>query len=410
MDNVPPIDQRNKRLQQAISLQEPDVVPFAPTMNNYYALNYGVTIQEAMTNPLCLKEPLNQFLDRYDPDLLNSPTFFPIPPMQLSGYTAARWAGVREGLGPNTPYQYIDQQYLADEDYDDFIADPSRFILKKLLPRKHAAFAGLELMDLQMYAGQSIYNLASLGLPPVRHALEMMIKTGELIMENLGQMMQLDMMCIGRGYPVFGGAVALCPFDEFADYVRGLLTACVDCMTEPDRLQLAVERWGNVTIPAAIASAKMQHAQYLFIPLHCGTDEFMSTANYQKFYWPPLKRLISAAIEADLTPFILCEGKYYSRLEVISDVPKGKVIYCFENTDFAQAKKILGNVACIAGGMPTSHLMNGNRQSVIDATKRIIDICAPGGGFIMSNSLALDAVKDENMDAWRQTILDYGKY
>lgn len=410
MDNLPPIARRNQRIQRSVSLQEPDVVPFAPTMNNYYALNYGVTIQEAMTNPLSLTDPLNQYLDRYDPDLLNSPTFFPIPPMQLSGYTAARWAGQREGLGENTPYQYIDQQYLADEDYDEFIADPSRFILKKLLPRKHTAFAGLGLIDLQMYAGQSIYNLASLGLPPVRQALEMMIKTGELIMENLGQMMQLDMMCIGRGYPVFGGAVALCPFDEFADYVRGLLTACVDCLTEPERLQLAVERWGDVTIPAAIASAKMQHAQYLFIPLHCGTDEFMSTANYQKFYWPSLKRLIMAAIEADLTPFILCEGKYYTRLEVISDVPKGKVIYCFENTDFAQAKKVLGPVACVAGGMPTSLLMNGDRQDVIDATKRIIDICAPGGGFIMSNSLALDAVRQENMDAWRQTILTYGRY
>lgn len=379
-------------------------------MNNYYALNFDVTIQDASTNPLCLREPLNKYMDRFDPDLLNSPAFFPIPPMQLSGYTAARWAGSREGLGPNTPYQYIDQQYLEDEDYDEFIADPSRFILKKLLPKKHTAFAGLGLIDLQMYAGQSIYNLASLGLPPVKHALEMMIKTGELIMENLGQMMQLDMMCIEKGYPIFGGAVAVCPFDEFADYVRGLLTACMDCITEPEKLQLAVERWGDVTIPAAIASAKMQHAKYLFIPLHCGTDDFMSTANYEKFYWPPLKRLIMAAIEADLTPFILCEGKYHTRLEVIADVPKGKVIYCFENTDFVKAKRVLGDIACIAGGMPTPYLMSGDKQRVIDETKRIIDICAPGGGFIMSNSLALDSVNAENMDAWRQTVLTYGKY
>jgi len=379
-------------------------------MNNYYALNYGVTIRDAMTDLLCLAGPLNKFIDRYDPDLLNSPTFFPIPPMQLSGYTAARWAGSREGLGPNTPYQYVDRQYLEDEDYDEFIADPSRFILKKLLPKKHTEFAGLALIDLQMLCGQSIYNLASLGLPPVRRALETMIKTGELIMENLAQAARLDMMCIERGYPVFGGAVALCPFDEFADYVRGLLTACLDCITEPDRLRLAVERWGDVTIPAAIAGAKMQRAEYLFIPLHCGTDEFMSRENYRKFYWPPLKRLLDAAIEAELTPFVLCEGKYFTRLDIISDVQAGKVIYCFENTDFSQAKKILGASACIAGGMPTAYLMSGSRQRVVDETKRMLDICAPGGGFIMSNSLALDSVSAENMDAWRETILAYGKY
>ena len=163
-------------------------------------------------------------------------------------------------------------------------------------------------------------------------------------------------------------------------------------------------------IPSFIANAKMQHAKYLFVPLHCGPDDFMSLENYKKFYWPGLKKVIMAAIEAEMTPIVICEGKYYSRLEVLADVPKGKVIYFFEDTDLVKAKQVLGDVACIGGGMPTEYLMMGDKQRVIDHTKKMIDLLAPGGGFIMTNTLAIDQVKTENLEAWKDTVFSYGKY
>ena len=75
-----------------------------------------------------------------------------------------------------------------------------------------------------------------------------------------------------------------------------------------------------------------------------------------------------------------------------------------------QAKKILGDVACIGAGMPTEYLMMGDKQRVIDHTKKMIDLLAPGGGFIMTNSLAIDQVKTENVEAWKDTLFTYGKY
>ena len=410
MQELPAIAVRDMRVQKAVALETPDRVPFIPTHNNFYALEYGVSIQEAMTEPLSMVEPLKKVLDRYEPDLAYLPTCFPIPAMEASGFTAGRWAGPHYGLPENTPYQYIDRQYLEDEDYDEFLKDPSRFVLKTILPQKHSAYAGLALLEPYSLCNQAIYSQAPFGLPPVKAALEAMIRTGELVMENLGKMAQLAQLCVERGFPPFGAATAMAPFDEFADHVRGLLTTCMDCITEPERLEQALELWGERVIPAAIENAKLQHAKYLFIPLHCGTDDFMSLANYEKFYWPGLKKLILAAIAADMTPLVLCEGKYHTRLEVLTDVPKGKVIYFFEDTDFSAAKRILGDVACIGGGMPTEYLMHGDKQRVIDHTKKMIDLCAPGGGYIMSNSLALDYVKTENLEAWRDTVFTYGKY
>lgn len=409
MDNLPPIAVRGMRVAQAVALQSPDRVPFIPSLNNFLSLEYGVSIQDSMTDPLSLLGPLDRFLDRYEPDLMNLPPCFSIQAMERSQFTAGRWPGLNE-LPENTPYQYIDHQYLEDEDYDAFLADPTRFVLKKILPQKHAAYAGLAMLDPFSLCNQAIFSQAPFGVPPVRAALEAMIDTGTAVLQTLDGLEKLALHTVERGFIPFGGAVAQAPFDEFADYVRGLLPACMDCITEPERLSQALELWGAETIPASIASAKMQHAQYLFIPLHCGVDNFMSLENYEKFYWPGLKKLILASIEAELTPVVFCEGKYYTRLNVLADVPKGKVMYFFEDTDFAEAKRILGDVACIGGGMPTEYLMMGDKQRVIDHTKKMIDLLAPGGGYVMSNSLALEQVKTENLEAWKDTVYTYGKY
>lgn len=156
--------------------------------------------------------------------------------------------------------------------------------------------------------------------------------------------------------------------------------------------------------------AKMAHQEYVFIPLHCGVDNFMSVENYEAHYWPSLKRCIDELTAAGLTPVIFCEGKYHTRLDIIKNVEPGKVIYCFEDVDMVEAKKKLGDKACIAMGMNTSTLMHKTPQDVEDEVKRTLDILAPGGGYISANSVALDYVSSENMHAWRDAIEKYGKY
>ena len=70
MNQLPPIAQRGMRVQTAVALQEPDRVPFIPTWNNFYQLEYGVTIEDSMRDPFTLNDALNKVLDRYEPDLV----------------------------------------------------------------------------------------------------------------------------------------------------------------------------------------------------------------------------------------------------------------------------------------------------------------------------------------------------
>ena len=55
--------------------------------------------------------------------------------------------------------------------------------------------------------------------------------------------------------------------------------------------------------------------------------------------------------------------------------------------------------------MKTQYLMSGTTEIVVEETKRILDVCAPGGGFIMTNTLALDQVDHKLMEAWHEATL-----
>jgi uroporphyrinogen-III decarboxylase len=76
----------------------------------------------------------------------------------------------------------------------------------------------------------------------------------------------------------------------------------------------------------------------------------------------------------------------------------------------ARAKKIMGKVACIGGNVPTDLLAVGTPQQVRDCVKNLIDTCADGGGYIMSNGVAADEVKPENLKMMVDTAKEYGVY
>ncbi len=408
---IPPIAIRAGRVGTTISLHEPDRVPFIPCMNNFYAYHYNmVTVKEWMTDPTCMFPVIQRYLQDYDPDVVWSPIYFPIKAMEAAGSNFNRWPGEYWNLPDNTPYQYIDHAFMDADDYDEFFRDPTLFILNKVLPQKYKNFPGLALLNPYGLCNQCILSATQLGLPPVQETLQNMIKTGQEVMDYMGKGIGLEMSVVEAGYPVFGSTTVCCAFDDFADHVRGLMDLCMDVITDPEKVDRALELWGDVTYPAAIAQAKMAHAQYVFIPLHCGVDNFMSLENYEKHYWPCLKRLIDMLIAADLTPFVMCEGKYFTRLDCISDVEPGKVLYFIEQTDWKEAKEKVGKVAAIAGAMDTNTLMLKKPEDVEDEVKRMFDILAPGGGFVSANSVALDYVTPENMHAWRNAVEKYGTY
>jgi uroporphyrinogen-III decarboxylase len=76
----------------------------------------------------------------------------------------------------------------------------------------------------------------------------------------------------------------------------------------------------------------------------------------------------------------------------------------------ALAKKKLGGIACISGGFPATMLDWGTPEQVREAVKRLLDTCAPGGGFVFATSCGPGNCKRENVEAMFETVKEYGKY
>ena len=51
------------------------------------------------------------------------------------------------------------------------------------------------------------------------------------------------------------------------------------------------------------------------------------------------------------------------------DLPKGKTVWLFDQTDMVRAKETIGQVACIQGNVPLSLLHAGTIDQVVDYTR-----------------------------------------
>jgi hypothetical protein len=400
-----------KRLETAFSLGMPDRVPFAPKISLYYCYNYGINVYDVMKDYRNVEPAIRAYIEDFDPDLVWAPPTYPMDPLEVLGSTMLRWPGPTHKLPLMSPYQHLDNTYLQDDEFDEFLTDPTHFIITKLLPRKHRNLQGLAKLNLhEIYEMSFLQDVSSFADPEVISSLFTLVHAGKHVQEKAEQAKYIADVIVNQcGCPARGTTICA-PFDIYADSLRGLIQGVMDIKLYPEQTMACVERIADMSIDRSVALAKAKGDRLVFIPLHAGVDDFMSVEDYEKFYWPGLKRLIMAIIDAGMIPYVFCEGKYNSRLEIISDVPKGKVVYMFEQVDIKRAKETVGKVACIGGNMPTSVLAFGKKEQVINETRRLIDICAPGGGFFMDCSLIIDNANHENMLAWRETTLEYGSY
>ena len=403
--------QKEERIAKAILLQEADRVPFAPMTNAFFMMGYGISTYDAMMDFRNIIPGVRNYISDYDPDGVFLAGLYGIKTLETLGTEFIHWPGATCDLPLNSPFQHTDGTYLLDDEFGEYILDPTHFTLTKLMPRKHKNLKGLSKLNFRETFDTCFFNdLTILADPEVREAVDTLMQAAKYQKERAGQLAEVIGVIAGEGCPLLAQGTMCVPFDAYADSARGIIRAVEDTMEFPDELEEILDKIAEMNVDRILDMYKARGVKRVFIPLHCGVDEFMSPAAYERFYWPGLKKSIDGIIDRGMEPWVFCEGNYNTRLDVISDVPKGKVIYCFEKVDIRRAKETVGKVACICGTVPTSLLSFGTPEQVERATKEQIDILAPGGGFIMNSSIIIDNARHENMRVWRDTTEKYGKY
>jgi uroporphyrinogen-III decarboxylase len=136
----------------------------------------------------------------------------------------------------------------------------------------------------------------------------------------------------------------------------------------------------------------------------------MSDEQFETFYWPGLKALILALIDAGLTPGPFFEGGYNQRLRYLKELPAGTIMGLFDRSDLVRVKEVLGDTMCIVGGMPISLLQAGTPEQVREETRKVIETVGRDGGLIMSTNSVLDEADPELVRVWVEATREYGVY
>ena len=219
----------------------------------------------------------------------------------------------------------------------------------------------------------------------------------------LGQIM-------AAGFPFGAGGATKAPFDTISDSFRGTTQLMMDIYRRPEKVLEAVDRLVQPMIDAGVAGAMANGNPIVFIPLHKGADGFMSNDQFEKFYWPTLKRVMYGLAEAGCIPACFVEGGYNQRLEYLADTSDIRCMYLFDRTDMAKASEILGGKVCIAGGFPVSMILTSTPEKVEAETKKLIETAGRDKGYILSIGCAMDEAKHDTMKAFVDAGKKYGQY
>lgn len=403
--------ERTRRLEDAYALRRPDRIPIVMAASYFLAQWGGITHQRLLEDHDMHQQLLEQAALHFQPDSILG--LFNDPGAALAlGDRMTKWPG--HGLPDSGSFQFAEHEFMTADDYDAFLKDPSDWAVRTYLPRAFDRLEGLALLPPLAMAAFGTYNLLNLGVltsPPVATALKAIVAAGEAQAAADARMAESTRRLAELGFPLppLAGALIEAPFDFMSDTLRGMRGIMLDVMRRPEQLLEAEQRVLDYQIEHAVAFAGATGLRRAFIPLHRGSDGFMSLAHFERFYWPQLKEMQERLVRAEITPVVFYEGVWDERLDYLAELPPAKTIGYFQASDIVKVKEVLGRTLCIMGGMRNTLLQTGTVEKIRETTRRVCEVAGDGGGFVMTTGIGeMEGCRTELVEAWVQATREFG--
>ncbi len=407
--------ERDNRVNEAIAMQVPDRVPIQLFVG-YFAGNYcGIPFSAAYYDADKWRAANIRTITELQPDVYwVQSAAISGKALEILGPRQMRWPGF--GVAQNHSHQAIELEPMKPEEYDAFLRDPSDYILRAYLPRVIESAAPMaKLPPLRSLVGSLglVRYLAQCIQPDILEMLEKLREAGELQAEWQSRDVNFNEEMAGLGFPCYNTPtlIGMAPFDMISDFLRGMRGAMLDMYRIPDKILEACDFFCEQTLSVikTMPAPEDGSVKRVFMAFHRGSDGFMSLPQFEKFYWPTLKKVILALIDAGWTPCPFFEGTWDQRLEYLLELPKGKVLCHFGKTDPEKAKAVLGGHLCFMIDVPGSLLQIGTTGEVEDYCRNLIKVCGKDGGYIMT-ATALDEAKPENVKTMIEITKECGRY
>jgi len=143
-----------------------------------------------------------------------------------------------------------------------------------------------------------------------------------------------------------------------------------------------------------------------------GSSQFISKKNFERFYWPYLKKMIDDLVAMNIVPVLHFDSDWTAFLEYFLQLPAKKfVLELDSSTDIYKAHDILKGHCAIKGDMPAGMLAVGTPEDVDAYAKKLITTFGQGGGLLYSVGCTMPFnARRENVDAFFNAVEKYGRY
>jgi hypothetical protein len=404
--------ERYERLHTAETVGVPDRVPISLAIGNFPAKYAGVLCSDAYYDFDKWYAAVEKTLQDFCPDTFGSNFYNSGPALELIDPKTQRWPG--HGVDPHQGFQAIEVDSLKAEEFDEYMKDSNSYYLSKHLPRtikSLESFAKFPPLYELLHGPGSAQRLAELLIDPdIAKSIATLQKAGRIYKKDRSKNMKLMKLLAGYGYHMTRAVGAMPPYDTVSHQLRGMTGTMNDMFRQPEKLLGLIDFVLKETIEKTPLIPDEHGDIHIFMTNTRGSDDFISRKQFERFYWPSFKKLVTYLCDHGATPGIFFEGNCDSRVEYLLDLPKGKFIARFDASNIFRAKEILKGHCCITGNVPVSLLQVGSADDVVAYCKKCIDICGKDGGYVLGPRSSVDEVNPRNLKAMINFVKEYGVY
>jgi uroporphyrinogen-III decarboxylase len=404
--------ERQKRLNDAMDVKVPDRVPISCPIGYFAAKYAGIPCSAAYYDFDAWYNACAKTLKDFRPDTFGATAFKSGKAMEILDPRAHRWPGYN--CDPDVGHQWVEYESLKQDEYDLYMQDATDYLIRHHLAFLSDKLKGLEKLPQLCALGQGPVPEQMMAIaiaePEVAKAITTLLKAGREFRKAERKQVKLQKLLESYGYFNAPMAAALPPYDIISHSLRGMTGTMYDMFRQPDKLIELCEFILKKTLETIELMPDENERMRVFMTNTRGSDDFISTKQFDTFYWPTFKKLVVELCKRGATPFIFFEGNFDSRIEYLLEFPQGQFVARFDTSDIFRAKKILKDHCCIEGNVPSSLLQAGSKKDVIAYCKKLIDVVGKDGGYILSPRSSVETVKPENLKTMIDFTKEYGVY
>ena len=227
-----------------------------------------------------------------------------------------------------------------------------------------------------------------------------------------------DALAWNRQYAILGGDWS--PFWHDLIDLLGMETMYLRMFDEPEVvdavIQHLVDYYAAVSTRIFAAAADALDVFFIGNDLGSQTGPLLGPDLFRRFILPHIKRLVDLGHQYRLKVQMHCCGGFAPLIPALIEIGLDGVHAiqpCCGGMDLRTLKNQFGSRILFNGAIDSHHvLIDGTPDSVRKATREVLDIMKPGGGYVAgaSHDTILEETPVENVLAMFDTVREYGVY